>query len=51
MGVVTFDIISNSLHIHYFYQHILGISYIWLKKKNVNISMGVSLLEKNNWYY
>ena len=44
------DIISHTLpHVHHLSQHIFGISYRWLK--NVKISMEVSLLEKQNWYY
>ena len=41
-----------SPHVHHPCKHILGISHWWfLKKKNFNISMEVSLLEKQKWLY
>ena len=37
---------KQSPYIHHPYQHIFGMSHKWLK--NVNISLGVLLLEKQN---
>ena len=47
MGKALWYNLKQSLHVHH--QHILRISHRWFKK-NVDISLGVSLLEKQNWY-
>ena len=40
---------QRSPHVYQSSQYILRVSHTWLK--NVNISIGVFLLEKQNWYY
>ena len=49
MGVHLWYNFKQSSYVHHLWQHIFGISYRWLK--NINISMEVYLLEKQNWYY
>ena len=48
MGVFLYDY-KNNPQDYNSCQHIVGISYRWLK--NVNIYMGIFLFEKKYWYY
>ena len=50
MGVPLWYNIKSSQNVHHPWEHILGILLRWFLK-NVNISMQLSLLEKQNWYY